>query len=142
MQFLYKSKKNRMLCGICGGIGIYFQIDPNIIRIIIISACFLTGVLPVTLLYLIANFIFIYNIEADAKNYTKIYRTTKNKKFAGILSTISRSLKIDVAFLRILFVVFAVLTGIIPFFIVYMSAWALLPEEEDGCIEIAMYKNR
>ena len=30
---LYKSR-NRMLCGICGGIGEYFNIDPTVIRLL------------------------------------------------------------------------------------------------------------
>ena len=31
---LYKSSTNRVLCGVCGGIGEYFHIDPTIIRLI------------------------------------------------------------------------------------------------------------
>ncbi len=31
---LYKSRSNRMICGVCGGIGEYFKIDPTIIRLI------------------------------------------------------------------------------------------------------------
>ncbi|MBO5292421.1 MAG: PspC domain-containing protein [Lachnospiraceae bacterium] len=31
---LEKSRTNRMLCGVCGGIGNYFTVDPTIIRIL------------------------------------------------------------------------------------------------------------
>ena len=31
---LYKSRKNRVICGVCGGIGEYFHIDPTVIRLI------------------------------------------------------------------------------------------------------------
>lgn len=31
---LYRSKKDRIIAGICGGIGNYFKIDPVIIRLI------------------------------------------------------------------------------------------------------------
>ena len=31
---LYRSNINKMLCGVCGGIGEYFNIDPTIIRLI------------------------------------------------------------------------------------------------------------
>lgn len=31
---LYRSKNQRMICGVCGGIGEYFNIDPTIIRLI------------------------------------------------------------------------------------------------------------
>lgn len=31
---LVRSKANRMLCGVCGGIGEYLKIDPTIVRLI------------------------------------------------------------------------------------------------------------
>ena len=31
---LYRSNKNRVIAGVCGGIGEYFNIDPVILRII------------------------------------------------------------------------------------------------------------
>jgi phage shock protein C len=49
---LYRSKENRMLFGVCGGIGEYYNIDPTIVRIIwvIFSLIYLVGVLA----YLVA----------------------------------------------------------------------------------------
>ena len=31
---LYRSKANRMLVGVCGGVAEYFNIDPTVIRVI------------------------------------------------------------------------------------------------------------
>lgn len=31
---LYKSSVNRMLCGVCGGIAKYFNIDPTLVRLV------------------------------------------------------------------------------------------------------------
>ena len=31
---LYKSNTNKMICGVCGGLGGFFGIDPTIIRLI------------------------------------------------------------------------------------------------------------
>lgn len=36
---LYKSRDNRVLCGVCGGIGEYFNIDPVIVRIVLVILC-------------------------------------------------------------------------------------------------------
>jgi len=33
---LRKSATNRVLCGVCGGIGEYFKIDPTIIRLLMV----------------------------------------------------------------------------------------------------------
>jgi len=35
---VYRSKKNKMIAGVCGGLGEYFKVDPTIIRIIFVSA--------------------------------------------------------------------------------------------------------
>ena len=52
---LYRSRSNRMLTGVCGGIAEYFDIDPTIIRVIfVILACFAGGGI---LAYLIASLI-------------------------------------------------------------------------------------
>lgn len=44
---LYKSEEHRILCGVCGGLGDYFKIDPTIIRILwaILCICGGSGVL-------------------------------------------------------------------------------------------------
>lgn len=34
MNKLYRSKSNRILAGVCGGIGEYFKVDPTIVRLL------------------------------------------------------------------------------------------------------------
>lgn len=34
MKKLYKSSTNKKLCGVCGGIAEYFDLDPTIVRIL------------------------------------------------------------------------------------------------------------
>lgn len=51
---LYKSRTNRVLCGVCGGLGEYFNIDPTIIRLLfVLLGCTITGIVA----YLIAAII-------------------------------------------------------------------------------------
>lgn len=49
---LYRSKKDRMIAGVCGGLAEYFNIDPVIMRIIAVILL-LPGGLPGLLPYLI-----------------------------------------------------------------------------------------
>ncbi|MBC5688665.1 PspC domain-containing protein [Mediterraneibacter sp. NSJ-55] len=43
---LYRSRTNKMLCGVCGGIGEYFNVDPTLIRLLfVIFGCTGSGVL-------------------------------------------------------------------------------------------------
>ena len=34
MKRLYKSNKHKMITGVCGGIGEYFNIDPTLVRLL------------------------------------------------------------------------------------------------------------
>ena len=54
---LYRSKKNKVFAGICGGVGEYFNIDPALIRLIWILVVIFTGFFPGVLAYIIAIFI-------------------------------------------------------------------------------------
>lgn len=48
---LYKSRSNRVICGVCGGIGEYFNVDPTIIRLLaVLLGCTTTGII----IYLVA----------------------------------------------------------------------------------------
>lgn len=42
---LYRSKVDRKIAGICGGLGEYVNIDPTVMRILFIAGFFLTGML-------------------------------------------------------------------------------------------------
>ena len=43
---LYRSDTNRVICGVCGGLGEYFNVDPTIVRLIwLLIACSGTGLL-------------------------------------------------------------------------------------------------
>lgn len=51
---LYRSRTSRMLCGVCGGIGEYLNIDPTLVRLLaVLLGCSGTGIL----VYIIAAII-------------------------------------------------------------------------------------
>lgn len=73
---LYRSDDNKILLGICGGIGEYFNIDPVIARLILVVLIFLgfSGIFA----YIVAAFIIP---KRPATNYypsTAYSRTTEN----------------------------------------------------------------
>jgi len=43
MKRLYRSRDERMIWGICGGLGQYFDIDPTIVRVVWVLTLFLGG---------------------------------------------------------------------------------------------------
>jgi phage shock protein C len=50
---LYRSQRNRIVLGVCGGLGEYFNIDPVIIRVITVVIIIASGVFPGLVAYLI-----------------------------------------------------------------------------------------
>ena len=51
---LYRSASDSRLAGVCGGVGLYFGIDPVIVRLLWIGVTCLTGFIPGTMAYLAA----------------------------------------------------------------------------------------
>jgi phage shock protein PspC (stress-responsive transcriptional regulator) len=59
---LYRSRNERMLAGVCGGIGEYFDIDPTVIRILFVLFALVIG--GGILLYIIL--LIIMPLESDS----------------------------------------------------------------------------
>jgi len=62
---LYRSRTNRMVAGVCGGLGAYFDIDPTLIRLAVVFFSLWSG--GGLLLYLIAWFV----IPEEPQNVTQ-----------------------------------------------------------------------
>ena len=54
MRKLYLSREDSKIFGVCGGIGQTYDIDPTLVRLIVVFLCFSTGILPLILTYIIA----------------------------------------------------------------------------------------
>lgn len=54
---LYRSRKEKVLSGLCGGIGEYFSVDPVIIRIIALLLLFSPVALAALVLYIVFSLI-------------------------------------------------------------------------------------
>ena len=54
---LYRSRSDRMISGVCGGLGKYLDIDATVIRVLFVLASFITGFFPGVVAYLVLLFI-------------------------------------------------------------------------------------
>ncbi len=79
MKRLYRSRENRLIAGVCGGIGTYLNVDPVMIRVIAIFLLFLGG--GGIIAYIIA--ILIIPLEPDPE-------TARNKSENGIQKTVAK----------------------------------------------------
>lgn len=53
MKKLKRSKKERMIAGICGGIAEYFEVDPTIVRVVYVLVSIFSIAFPGILVYII-----------------------------------------------------------------------------------------
>jgi len=137
MKKLYRSRKNKVLLGVCGGIGDYFRLDPFFIRLMVIFLAIVTVGLPAIIIYFVCVIIIPKEPKGyHAKPYKKLYRSTKNYKIAGICGGIAEIFNWDPTWVRIIYMVFMILSGVFPLFIVYLISWALIPKGPSGNYEI------
>ncbi len=53
MKRLYRSQKDKMIAGICGGLGEMFEIDSTLIRLALVFIGLATGILPIIVAYIV-----------------------------------------------------------------------------------------
>ncbi|KUG19956.1 MAG: PspC domain-containing protein [Methanomicrobiaceae archaeon] len=51
---LYRSKRDRIIAGVCGGLGDYLDVDPNVIRLLWVVITVFSGGFPGVILYIVA----------------------------------------------------------------------------------------
>ena len=98
---------DRKLCGVCGGIADYFNVDPSLVRLIAVEIAFFTAIIPSLLVYFIVALVIPQPPEDYAQHYQntarRFYRGPE-KKLAGVCSGIANYLNMDPTLVRLLFV--------------------------------------
>lgn len=54
---IYRSRRNRKIAGICGGLSEALKIGATIIRIVMVACMFITGILPLIIAYFVGSVI-------------------------------------------------------------------------------------
>jgi phage shock protein C len=58
----------------------------------------------------------------------KLYRSSENRKIAGICGGLGEYFSIDPTLIRLAFVFVALLTVILPMLVAYLIGWIIIPE--------------
>ena len=59
----------------------------------------------------------------------KLYRNMETNLVGGVLAGFSDYFEQDVTLWRLLFIIFLILTGLMPGVIIYLVAWVIIPEK-------------
>ena len=124
MRKLYRSKRRRLLGGVCGGIGEMFNIDATLVRLLVVLLSFFTGFLPIFAIYLISWLIIPLHGEADGKPLIRrFYRSKGNRMISGICGGIGEMLGVDPVIVRLVVVFLCLVTLLIPLSLIYLIMW-------------------
>jgi len=142
MKRLYRSRRNKKLAGVCAGLGDYFEIDPSIIRLLVLIIGVFTAVVPIIIAYFIAAIIIpLEPMNRAAKKYKRLYRSTKNKVIAGVLAGVAKYFKIDPIIIRLVFIFLMLITALVPMIVLYFIAAIIIPENPGSYIDLDVEKH-
>jgi phage shock protein C len=72
MKKIHKSEESRIISGVFGGLGEHYDIDPNLLRLLGILVCILSGIVPFVIAYIVACV--IIPEKKEKTNQIPIYR--------------------------------------------------------------------
>lgn len=141
---LYRSDQEKVIGGVCGGLGMYMNTDPAILRILfaIIGMAWGTGIFIYILLWILLP---VYRGKPFVFK-KRLYRNPRQKIIAGVCSGLAAYMRTDPIYLRIFFLLpllgislfgflndsfffFPAFAGGLPtLFILYIILWISIPE--------------
>ena len=125
---LMRSRTDRKLFGVAGGLAEYFNLDSSILRLIFI-ALFLLGSIGLWA-YLIAALVMPLNPSDEVVVCEKrLYRSKKNAKLFGVAGGLAAYLNADTTLVRLLVVLSCVFCIGLPLYIIAAIILPVAPEE-------------
>lgn len=64
---LYRSEKNKMIAGVCAGLGDYFDVDFTLVRLIFVALGLVTAIFPMVIFYIVAWIVIPLGDENQSK---------------------------------------------------------------------------
>ena len=124
MERFHRLSNDKKLAGVCAGLGEYFDIDPIFFRLLFVVSLFFGGLgaLVYLLLWAMAP---EKAGEAQRRPAASLHLSRSDRKIAGVCGGLGDWLDVDPVFLRVAFVLFALLFGLGA--VVYVVLWLFLP---------------
>ncbi len=123
---LFRDQKRKIAGGVCAGLAHYFNIDPVWPRLLF--ALLVLGSYGSLLIVYIILWIALPASEelVEEASVKKMYRDSEKKVIGGVASGVAAFFGVDIAMIRVLFVIFAIFGGL--GLLVYIIMWIALPE--------------
>ncbi len=129
MKKLYRSKTDRKIAGVCGGLGEYFQMDSIFFRILFVVVVLLggMGILVYFIMWIMVPVNPVNNsITVQIPTNKRFYLSNTDRKIAGVCGGLGEFFQIDPVIFRIIFVVLSFLGGVGV--LLYLILWLVAPK--------------
>ena len=126
---LWRSRSNRVVAGVIGGLAEKFGLDALPVRILYgAMTIFSAGLLAVPYIAIWA----ITRPHGPARSRPRFWRRSSNKVIAGVLGGLSDRMGVPAAVTRVLYAAATFFTMGAPGIVLYLLLWALMPAIDDG----------
>ena len=122
MQRLHRSKQDRKIAGVCGGLGDYFEIDPVFFRLVFLLSILFGGF--GALAYLVM-WIMVPEHEGVVRDARLLRLSATDRKIAGVCGGFGAFFDLDPLLFRVAFVVLAFFGGL--GILLYAVLWLVIP---------------
>ena len=140
---LYRDTKRKIIGGVAAGISNYFHLDPlwiRLVMILLLCDIFITTTVGILMFigYIVGWIIIPPNdaVEEDLKT-KKLYRNPDGRVISGICSGLATYFGVDVALIRLLFVL-CLFLSFGTFLLIYFILWVITPEAKTITDKIQM----
>ena len=122
MKRLYRSRLDRKIAGICGGLGDHLDLDPVFIRLVFLLSIPFGGL--GALAYLVM-WIMVPEQNGAPRAVARLRLSATDRKVAGVCGGMGEYFALDPVLFRVTFVVLAFAGGI--GILLYLALWLVVP---------------
>ena len=134
---LQRSRMDRQIAGVCGGIARYLNIDPALVRLawaFLTCLAFVPGSIVLGVIAYIAAIAILPEAEPGTETMgtvpseRRLERSVTSAKVAGVCSGLAAYFAVDVTVVRFLWVILSIFPGfLLGGLLAYVVAWASMP---------------
>jgi phage shock protein PspC (stress-responsive transcriptional regulator) len=125
MRKFHRLAGEKKLAGVCAGLGEYFDIDPVFFRLFFLVSLFFGGIGALIYVLLWVMVPEKASPEGAPGPAAPLHLSRSDRKIAGVCGGLGEWLDIDPVFLRVAFILLALVCGL--GIVVYVVLWLFLP---------------
>ena len=141
-QHLRRSRVDRQLSGVCGGIARYLGADPVIVRVAWVVLTIVPGAILLGVLAYLVAWLIIPEAEpglepevatgaGEGLSGKRLHRSARDAKVGGVCGGIAEYFEVDSTAVRLLWVVLSIFPGaVVCGVLTYLVAWFIVPMAE------------